>query len=169
MTTAYEHKTQLVGDDYTGLPTQPVKYRGRRQGSSVDWDQIQADYIARGGQVDASVWPQHGKVVVITGNARSSRANLHTFVEATDDEYAEPAERVQKPRVRQRDYTRPQHRPKSKLTDAQREEIGRRYNAGATVTELAPAYSVSTTTITKVLAALGIPTRNQLARERNAS
>jgi hypothetical protein len=168
MTTAYEHKTQLVGDDYTGLPTQPVKYRGRRHGSSVDWDQIQADYIARGGQVDASVWPQHGKVVVVTGNARTSRANLHTFIEAQDDDYAEP-ETVRKPRGRQRDFNRAPHRPKSKLTDAQRDEIGRRYSAGATVTELGPAYGVSTTTITKVLAALGIPTRNQLARERNAS
>jgi hypothetical protein len=152
VSTAYEHKTQLVGDDYTGLPTQPVKYRGRRQGSSVDWDQIQADYIARGGQVDASVWPQHGKVVVITGNARSSRANLHTFVEAQDDEYAEPAEPPLKPRTKA-DYQRKPYRPNSKLTDEQRAEIRQRRANGETLTSLAAAYSVAVNTIVKTVKA----------------
>lgn len=153
MTTLYGHKTELVGDDYTGLPTKPVKYRGKGVQSSVDWDQIQADYVARGGQVDATVWPAVGKVVVITGNANSSRANLHTFVEATDDEYDEPAERVRKPRGRQRDFTRKAHRPNSKLTDEQRAEIRRRRANGATLTVLADDYSVSVTTIVKTVKA----------------
>lgn len=156
MTTAYEHKTQLVGDDYTGLPTQPVKYRGARKGSSVDWDQIQADYIARGGQVDASVWPNHGKVVVIGGSANSSKANIHTFTEA--EEYDEPTEAPLRPRSKA-DYPRKPHRPNAKLSDEQRAEIGRRYEAGEGLKILAAAYSVSVTTIVKTLANQGVQTR----------
>jgi hypothetical protein len=150
MSTAYEHKTQLVGDDYHGLPTTPLRYRGARKGSTIDWDQINSDYIARGGQVDASVWPNHGKVVVIgDSTARSSRANLHSFVEATDDEYTEPAP-ARKPRSKA-NFKRKPYRPNSKLTDAQRDEIRRRRANGATLTVLADDYSVSVTTIVKTV------------------
>lgn len=153
MTTAYEHKTQLVGDDYTGLPTTPLRYRGARKGSSIDWDQINTDYVARGGQVDASVWPKHGKVVVIgDSTARSSRANLHTFVEATDDEYAEPTGPARKPRSKA-DYQRKPYRPNSKITDDQRTEIRRRRAAGETLTSLAQSYSVAVNTIVKTVKA----------------
>lgn len=152
MSTAYEHKTQLVGDDYHGLPTTPLRYRGARKGSSIDWDQINSDYIARGGQVDASVWPKHGKVVVIgDSSARSSRANLHSFVEATDDEYTEP-DPARKPRSKA-DYQRKPYRPNSKLTDDQRIEIRRRRAAGETLTALATEYSVAVNTIVKTVKA----------------
>lgn len=166
MSTAYEHKTQLVGDDYTGLPTRPVKYRGARKGSSIDWDQIQANYIARGGQVDASVWPNHGKVVVIgSSNARSSRVNVHSFVEATDDEYAEPVPRPDKPRSTA-DYKRTPNRPNTKIRHEQYAEVGRRYTDGASLNQLAATYSVSVSTIVKVLKAAGVQTRD---RGRSAS
>lgn len=151
MTTAYEHKTQLVGDDYQGLPTAPVRYRGAPKRCSIDWDQITADYIARGGQVDASVWHK-GKVVVIEGGARSSSASLHSFVEATDDEYAEPAQPARKPRSKA-DYQRKPHRPNSKLTDEQRAEIRRRRANGATLTVLADDYGVAINTIVKTVKA----------------
>ena len=152
MTTAYEHKTQLVGDDYQGLPTQTVRYRGKPKGSSIDWDQITENYIARGGQVDASVWPNHGKVVVIGGTANSSRANIHSFTEAEDGEYTEPANPARKPRSTA-DFKRKPYRPNSKLTDEQRAEIRRRRAAGETLTALAEAYSVAVNTIVKTVKA----------------
>lgn len=88
MTAIYEHRTELVGDDHTGLPTRPVQYRGAKKHNGLDWDRINADYVARDGQVDASVWHK-GKVVIIGGSANSSRANMHTFTEAS--EYDEAA------------------------------------------------------------------------------
>lgn len=147
------------GGDYQGLPTSAVKYRRTRKGSSIDWDRITADYIAAGGQVDASVWPNNGKVVVTGGsNARSSRVNVHTFTEAS--EYDEPAA--------------PKRAQVGKLSPIQRQAIGNRYRDGESLNQLAKAYSVTVTTITKTLAALEIPTRNRaqagkVTRERNAS
>lgn len=152
MTTLYEHKTQLVGDDYHGLPTTPVKYRDKPSRTGIDWDQIRQSYEANGGVVDDSVWPKVGKVVVITGNARSSRANLHTFTEAQDDEYDEPTQTVTA-RPRKGDYKRKPYRPNSKLTDAQRAEICRLRASGKTLTFLAREYDVSVTTIVKTVQA----------------
>lgn len=157
MSTAYEHKTQLVGDDYLGLPTRPVRYRGARKGSTVDWDQIEQDYIARGGQVDASVWPNHGKVVVIGGSANSSRANIHTFTEATGDDYDNP---LAQPAPQQRRTVR-------KLSDDQCRAIALRYrNDQASIRELADEYSVSTSAIHTALRFAGEPTRSVVEANR---
>lgn len=149
MTTVYEHKTQLAGDDYQGLPTTPVRYRGAPKPVGIDWDQITENYLAHGGQVDASVWPKHGNVVIIGGSANSSKANIHTFTEAT--EYGEPAaepKQAKKPRAR-----KPRTRKTATATSAmpriyqvqpeQRPEIARRYAEHETIAGLAKAYDVS--------------------------
>jgi hypothetical protein len=161
MTATYEHKTQLAGDDYQGLPTTPVRYRGAPKPIGIDWEQVTADYIAAGGQVDASVWPRHGKVVVIGGSANSSKANIHTFTEAT--EYGEPAaepKQAKKPRVR-----KPRTRKAATATSAmpqvyqvqpeQRPEIRRRYEQGESGPALARAYDVSEGSIRYAIEAAG--------------
>jgi hypothetical protein len=169
MTTAYEHKTELVGDDYEGLPTRPVTYRGRRQQSSVDWDQITADYIARGGQVDASVWPKHGKVIVIGGSANSSRANLHSFTEA--NEYDEPAAPSRTRTSKTATTATPR---KISVPAEQRPEIASRYTNGESTQALAKAYGVSEGSIRYAIKATGTRIRTkkeafELYRERNVS
>jgi uncharacterized protein (DUF433 family) len=157
------------GGDYQGLPTTPVRHRGRRQGSSIDWDQITENYIARGGQVDASVWPKHGKVVVIEGGARSSSASMHSFVEADDSEYTEPATRTRRPKPA------PTSTPRViKVPAEQRAEIGRRYAAGESTQALARAYGVSEGSIRYAIKKADVPMRSSkeaaaLLRERNAT
>lgn len=169
MTTAYEHKTQLVGDDYEGLPTTPLRYRGARKGSSIDWDQINTDYVARGGQVDASVWHK-GKVVVIgDSTARSSRANLHTFEEAT--EYDEPAAPKRTRTSKTPTSTTPR---KISVPAEQRPEIARRYTDGESVVALAKAYGVSEGSIRYAVQKAGVTIRSKaeaaaLLRERSKS
>lgn len=153
MTTAYEHKTELVGDDYEGLPTRPLKYRGTRKGSSIDWAKIDADYVARGGQVDASVWPNNGKVVIIGGSANSSKANIHTFTEATSDDFDYDNSLAQ--------ATPQQRRTVRKLSDDQCRAIALRYrNDQASIRDLAEDYSVSTSAIHTALRFVGEPTRS---------
>lgn len=145
------------GGDYQGLPTTPVKYRDKPSRTGIDWDQVRETYLSNGGQVDDSVWHQ-GKVVVIGSNsARSSRANIHSFEEAS--EYNEPAA---KPKPKPRRTTTPSKtNPSAKLTQDQRVQIGRRYRFGESLMELAKAYGVTVTTITKTLAAQGVPTRTR--------
>ncbi|HEY3559722.1 MAG TPA: helix-turn-helix domain-containing protein [Kribbella sp.] len=164
MTALYEHKTQLVGDDYHGLPTAPVVYGKKPSRTGIDWDQINADYIANGGQIDNTVWPKHGKVVVIKGNARTSSANLHTFTEAQDDEYAEPDVPAPKraARTAKKPARKPGYRPPLKLTLEQRATIGRRYQDGESLAELAKDYGVALNTISKTLATVGVPRRTRL-------
>lgn len=133
------------GGDYQGLPVTPVRYRGAPKRCSIDWDQITENYVAAGGQVDASVWPQHGKVVVIGSNsARSSRANIHSFEEAT--EYKEPVEPKDKP------AKKPRARKKAaasamptiyQVQPEQRPEIRRRYEALETIADIALDLNVS--------------------------
>lgn len=167
MTTAYEHKTELVGDDYEGLPTTPLRYRGARKGSSIDWDQINTDYVARGGQVDASVWHK-GKVVVIgDSTARSSRANVHSFVEAS--EYDEPAA-PGRTRAKRPTSTTPR---KISVPAEQRPEIGRRYANGESTLALARAYGVSEGSIRYAIKKADVPIRSKaeasaLARGRKS-
>jgi hypothetical protein len=157
MTALYEHKTELVGDDYTGLPTRPLRYRGAPKPVGIDWDKVTADYIAAGGQVDASVWPRHGKVVVIGGSANSSKANIHTFTEAT--EYGEAQAPKRTPR-RRSSTPKPGYRPPEKLTVEQRITVGRRYTNGESLSELSRDYSVAVNTIVKTLKVLKVPTRS---------
>jgi hypothetical protein len=133
------------GGDYQGLPTTAVKYRGATRRSSIDWDQITEQYVAAGGQVDASVWPQHGKVVVIGSNsARSSRANIHSFEEAT--EYKEPAapkdKPAKKPRARKKAATSAMPTI-YQVQPEQRPEIRRRYEALETIADIALDLDVS--------------------------
>jgi hypothetical protein len=161
-----------AGGDYQGLPTTPIKHRGAKKHTGLNWDQVTANYMARGGQVDASVWPKHGKVVVVGGSANSSRANIHTFIE--NAEYDETASAAPMRVTRPKRKANPGSGRPSKLTPEQRIEIGRRYQAGESLTQLAKAYGVVVTTITNTLAALQIPTRNRVeagkvTRERNAS
>lgn len=149
MTTVYEHKTELAGDDYQGLPTTPVRYRGAPKPVGIDWDKVTADYLAAGGQVDASVWPKHGKVTIIGGSANSSKANIHTFTEAT--EHHEPAaepKQAKKPRARK---ARTRKTPTAtsampqvyQVQPEQRPEIARRYADGESMLALAAAYDVT--------------------------
>lgn len=162
MTATYEHKTELVGDDHTGLPTRPVQYRGAKKHDGLDWDRINADYIARDGQVDASVWPKHGKVVIVGGSANSSRANMHTFTEASEHDLPPAPKRGKKPRTKTATQSKQtgQH-PLAKLTDQQRTDIGRRYQAGESLSMLSKAYSVTVTTISKTINRQGIQARRQ--------
>lgn len=147
-----------AGGDYHGLPTAPVQYRGRRQHTGLDWDALNEQYTARGGQVDASVWPKtNGRVVVLASNARSSSRNVHSFAEA--DEYDETASaapmRVTRP-------TRGGTQPGAKLTHEQRVTLGRRYTDGESLPELAKDYGVSVTLVAKILKALEVPTRSRI-------
>lgn len=159
------------GGDYHGLPTAPVQYRGRRQHNGLNWDQINADYIARDGQVDASVWPKaNGKVVIVGGSANSSKANIHTFAEA--DEYDEPAAPKKRPRARK---TATSTVPRIyQVQPEQRPEIARRYDEGESIPVLAKAYDVSEGSIRYAIKAAGgrIRTKQEAAalyRDRTAS
>lgn len=145
------------GGDYQGLPITAVKYRDKPSRTGIDWDQVRDNYLANGGQIDDSVWHQ-GKVVVIGSNsARSSRANIHSFEEVSD--YTEP---TTEPEAKPRRKTTPSKtNPSAKLTPDQRVQIGRRYRFGESLMELAKAYGVTVTTITKTLAAQGVPTRTR--------
>lgn len=146
MTAVYEHKTELVGDDYHGLPTQPVKYRDKPSRTGIDWDKIRTDYVANGGQIDDTVWAT-GKVVIIGGSANSSSANIHTFQEA--EEYDEPTpavpNRAPRPKLE-----------RSKIDSEQRAVVARRYQGGATVLGLARDYGVSPRTIYSALRMAGV-------------
>ncbi|HEY3559628.1 MAG TPA: helix-turn-helix domain-containing protein, partial [Kribbella sp.] len=140
--------------DYHGLPTAPVVYGKKPSRTGIDWDQINADYIANGGHIDDTVWPKAGKVVVITGNARSSRANLHTFTEAQDDEYDEPTPAVPKRAPR----------PKlahSKIDSEQRIVVGRRYQNGESAADIARDYNVSPKTVYSALRMAGVEVRDR--------
>jgi hypothetical protein len=141
-----------AGGDYQGLPTTPVRHRGRKQHTGLDWDALTDNYTARGGQVDASVWPKaNGKVVIVGGTANSSKANIHTFTET--DEYDEPqATKPARPK-------RTGNHPQAKLTLEQRPEIARRYRDGESLTVLAKAYGVAVTTIRNTLEREGVETR----------
>lgn len=145
------------GGDYQGLPTTPVRYSGRPKTSTIDWDQITENYVARGGQVDASVWPNHGKVVVIGGTANSSRANIHTFTEA--EEYDEPQATRTRPR-RAKTATSASRRV-IKVPAEQRPEIARRYENGESVIALAKAYGVSEGSIRYAVQKAGVTIRSK--------
>lgn len=144
MTTTYE--TELVGDDYTGLPTTPVTYRNKPSRTGIDWDQVRDNYVANGGHVDDTVWAK-GNIVIIGGSANSSRANIHTFQEA--EEYDEPTpaipNRAPRPKLE-----------RSKINSEQRRVVARRYEGGATVLELARDYSVAPKTIYGALRMAGV-------------
>lgn len=106
------------------------------------------------------MWPQHGKVTVIGSNsARSSRANIHSFEEAT--EYKEPAA-AEKPKSAATEqsfevFKRPRRSRAKKKTETatsvlpriyqvqpeQRPELRRRYEAGETIADIALALNVS--------------------------
>lgn len=146
-----------AGDDYTGLPTQPVQYRGARKHTGLPWNELTEQYLARGGQVDASVWPKTGgRVVIVGGNANSSRANMHTFVEA--DEYDEPNTQVT-PKVRP-----PQNQPL--LSDTDQRKVALRYRAGESIRALAAAFNVTTSAIQTALRHQGEPTRTTAEANR---
>jgi len=169
MTTIYDHKTELVGDDYTGLPTKPVQYRGRKQHAGLDWDRITEEYVANSGQVDPSVWPNHGKVVIVGGTANSSKANIHTFEETS--EYVEPAAPKRKPRARK---TATSSVPRIyQVQPEQRPEIARRYTAGESIPVLAKAYDVTEGSIRYAIEMSGVQIRSKkeaaALRNRNAS
>ena len=150
MTTTYEHKTELVGDDYTGLPTRPAQYRGAPKPTGLPWNEITEGYVANGGQVDPSVWRKRN-VELVTGTSASSRRAVHTFETPDDyDEHAEPE---------QRRATGTGSRKPVKLTDAKRIEIGNRYIDGEGLVSLADAFDVSVTTIRTTLGRLEIQTR----------
>lgn len=74
-----------------GLPTvdAPARHQSRPKHTGLPWDQITADYTARGGQVDADVWPKAGGTVHVIGGNGKSRHRVHSWVEA--DEYDEPS------------------------------------------------------------------------------
>ncbi len=150
-----------AGGDYHGLPTEAVQYRGRRQHTGLDWDTLNANYTARGGQVDASVWPRNGKVVVVTSTARSSARNVHSFAETND--YQEPAAPKKQPRARK---TSTSGVPRIyQVQPEQRPEIRRRYEQGESVPVLARAYDVSEGSIRYAIQAAGgrIRTRQEAA------
>jgi hypothetical protein len=152
------------GGDYQGLPTTPVRYRSRSKASSIDWDQITEQYVAAGGQVDASVWPNHGKVVVIGGTANSSKANIHTFTEA--GEYDEPAGAPSTRQKRKRTTTATSStRRVIKVPAEKRPEIARRYHEGESVPVLAKAYDVSEGSIRYAIQKAG----GQIRSKREAS
>lgn len=132
------------GGDYQGLPTTPVKYRNRPSRTGIDWDQVQENYLANGGVLDDSVWPNQGKVVVLGSNsARSSRANIHTFEEAS--EYTEPAAKAKPKRSRaKKTETATTVLPRIyQVQPEQRPELRRRYEAGETIADIALDLNVS--------------------------
>lgn len=183
MTTAYEHKTELVGDDYTGLPMRPRPYRRKPRPTGLDWAALTANHVARGGQVDASVWPEHKGKVVAIGDHSSSRKAFHTWEEATGDGYEETASpasmRVTRPRTK---TVKPRARKtatastprKVVLPVEKRAEVARRYRDGETIPDLVKAYGVGSSSIQHALRVSGVRIRSRaeagrLRRERNAS
>ena len=154
------------GGDYQGLPTTPVRYSGRPKTSTIDWDQITENYVARGGQVDASVWPNHGKVVVIGGTANSSRANIHTFTEAEGDDYEYDNSLAQPAPERG-----PRRRNEPLLSEADQRKVARRYRAGESIRSLGEAFNVTTSAIQTALRHQHEPTRsrNEMNRRRTRS
>ena len=59
------------GGDWLDLPTQPIQHRGRRLPEGLPWAQINEEYVAAGGQVDAGVWHK-GKVQIVEAGRRGS-------------------------------------------------------------------------------------------------
>jgi hypothetical protein len=147
-----------AGGDYQGLPTGPVLHRGGRKAEGLPWDQINADYVARGGQVDADVWPKVGKVRLI-GNRGGSRKDLHTWEEADQDiDY---------------DNTLSQGTPnvsvqtsRALLTDADQRKVALRYRHGENIQELADAFDVSISAIRTALNKQGEPIRSRNEAQR---
>lgn len=157
------------GGDYTGLPTKPIKHRGRNLPEGLPWGQITDDYVAAGGQVDAGVWHAGPVRVVAAGRRGSDR--IHTFVE--DERYAETASPAPKRVTRPVKKAAPRT-PRATLTDAQRAEIAKRYVAGEHMPELAAAFGVGVGSVSWALKVHGVKTRSQaearaLAKTRNAS
>lgn len=164
------------GGDYTGLPTKPIKHRGRNLPEGLPWGQITDDYVAAGGQVDAGVWHTGPIRVVAAGRRGSDR--IHTFVE--DERYAESASPAPKRGARHRkpvppdSVAAPAAKPRATLSDAQRAEIAKRYVAGEHMPELAAAFGVGVGSVSWALKVHGVKTRSQaearaLAKTRNAS
>jgi len=81
----------VAGGDYQGLPTSPVRYRGREHQSTIDWDQIDANYVANGGVVDPTIWPKAAGAVTQLGTKSRNHRILHTVEEAVGDSYTEAA------------------------------------------------------------------------------
>lgn len=161
----------VAGGDYQGLPTTPVRYRGKPRPNGIDWAAVDANYIANGGVIDPTIWPKTAGPVVTTDNNPRSRDAAHTHVEASHR--GEPAtprpKRAPAPNLELK-----RNPPNIKITTEMRPEVGRRYQAGESLPELARAYDVSVTTIRNVLEAIDIPIRTmleagQLRRERRAS
>jgi uncharacterized protein (DUF433 family) len=144
-----------------GLPTPeaPARHQPRAKHTGLPWDQINADYTARGGQVDADVWPDAGKVT-ISGSNGMTRHRVHTWSESVD--YSEPAPAATLQQA-QANAARKRNQPGAKLNQEQRVTIGRRYQDGESLPELAKDYGVSVTTVSNTLKAIGISTRTRQA------
>lgn len=144
----------VAGGDYQGLPTEPVRYRGREHQSTINWVAIDAEYIANGGAVDPTVWPEaSGKVFMVGTKSRNHRI-LSTREEANGDGY-------------QHDNVLAHEKPKQRgttrhFTDDQCREIALKYRNSTQVTirSLADEYGVSTSAIHTALRHVGEPTRS---------
>lgn len=146
-------KANAGGGDYQGLPTAPIKHRGRTLPEGLPWAEINEQYVASGGQVDAGVWGRTEKVRVIESGRRGSD-RVHTFAER--EGYVEPAAPKAKRAPAKRATAR---RVKRSLTDEQRAEIAKRYVAGESMPALVAAFNVGLGSIAWALKVHGVKSR----------
>lgn len=147
----------IGGRDWNrGLPSSeaPARHTARRaKRTGLPWDQITADYEARGGRVDAGVWPKTSGKVTVVGGEGMSRHRVHTFAEADADDF---------------DYDQPLANPApaktprkttARLTSDQAAKVCTRYEDGASIRDLCTEFNVSHTAIQTALRNGGIQTR----------
>lgn len=151
------------GGDYTGLPTKPIKHRGRTIPQGLPWAELTANHVAAGGQVDAKVWHK-GNVKVIEAGRRGSE-RIHTFVE--DEHYQESASPAPKRGARHRKPVQPDSvtaaaaKPRvTRLSDEQKREVAKRYSEDLdSMSVLAKVYGVPVSSINWALKQNGVKTR----------
>lgn len=151
------------GGDYTGLPTKPIKHRGRAIPQGLPWGELTDQYVAAGGAVDGTVWPKGRSQIVQAGRRGSDR--VHTF--AIDDQYEETASPAPKRGARHRKPVQPDlvtaaaAKPRvTRLSDEQKREVAKRYSEDLdSMSVLAKVYGVPVSSINWALKQNGVKTR----------
>jgi uncharacterized protein (DUF433 family) len=146
-----------------GLPTPdaPARHQPRPKHTGLPWEQIDADYTARGGQVDADVWPNAGKVIVIGGEGLS-RHRVHSWVEAEPEtfEYDQPLANPTTTKSAKPGATT------AKLSPERAKRACARYRDGLTIQEVADEFLVSFTAIRTALKNHSEPIRDRVTSKQ---
>lgn len=151
----------VAGGDYQGLPTKPVQYRQPNRPTGLDWDAINANYAANGGQLDPSVWPKvKGEVVVMGIRATRSHRVIHTIEEHSGADYDHDNPLGQATRAKRHSTTR-------RFSDDECRAISLKYrDQQASIRELADEYGVSASAIQTALRFTGERARSRAETNR---